>query len=297
MFRPRIAGALSLAGALLLAGCGGGQGDDTAASSSAEKEINVLAAAYDSTREAESARIESKFSFQAGNGAATVNTTGKATGVIDFANDNARITMEVPVAGSIEMRLVDGVRYVKLPTPPAGATGAPRGWIKHDESGSSAAGDGGPFGASGLNDILGVLRGSSESVQEVGTEEIRGAEATHYTAKVNLAEVAEDEGASAEDVKRLREQLRGDTVPVDLWVDEEGRAVRVAVKMTVPVRDGNSSSPARSAAGAEGPQVSISTDYYDFGVDVNVQAPPADQVREAPWPHHPPATASNPPAA
>lgn len=295
MFRPRIAGALSLAGALLLAGCGGGQGDDTAASSSAEKEINVLAAAYDSTREAESARIESKFSFRAGNGAATVNTTGKATGMIDFANENAQITMEVPVAGSIEMRLVDGARYVKLPTPPAGATGAPRGWIKHDESGSSAAGDGSPFGASGLNDILGVLRGSSESVKEVGTEEIRGAEATHYTAKVNLAEVAEDEGASAEDVKKLREELGTDTVPVEVWIDEEGRAVRVAVKLTPRGVANGSQSPA--AGTGEAPQVSISTDYYDFGVDVNVEAPPADQVREAPGPHHPTTTATSAPAA
>lgn len=75
-----------------------------------------------------------------------------------------------------------------------------------------------------------MLRGSSESVKEAGTEEIRGAEATHYTAKVNLAEVAEDEGASAEDVKKLREELGTDTVPVEVWIDEEGRAVRVAVQ-------------------------------------------------------------------
>ena len=116
------------------------------------------------------------------------------------------------------------------------------------------------------------LRAASDDTQEVGTEDVRGVETTHYRMTVDLARVADavpeeqrEEMRAA--VQALIEATGLDTVPVDAWIDGDGLVRR----MDLAYED------IEVAPGKKG-SMSMSMQLYDYGVDVAVEPPPADQV-------------------
>lgn len=58
---------------------------------------------------------------------------------------------------------------------------------------------------------------------------------------------------------RVREPLK--EFPVDVWVDEQGRTVKLST----------------NGGGSEN-KFSFSLEFYDFGADLNISAPPASDV-------------------
>ena len=66
----------------------------------------------------------------------------------------------------------------------------------------------------------------------------------------------------------MLEQLGSDSVPVVVFVDDDGLLRRMTMDFAMKV---------------EGEQMSMSMriDYFDFGADVDVQAPPARDVTDA----------------
>ncbi len=60
-----------------------------------------------------------------------------------------------------------------------------------------------------------------------------------------------------------------DRIPVEVFLDEQGRPVRTVQTLELTVQG-------QSLA------TTTTTDLYDWGVNVDVQAPPADQVVDAP---------------
>jgi hypothetical protein len=120
-------------------------------------------------------------------------------------------------------------------------------------------------GIGGANDparLLQFLQGASGEVNTVGEEQVRGVDTTRYRATVELARVIEK---APEDARTsLREQLErreqaglGTTFDMEVWIDEDGLARRI-----------------RQAD----PEGDITMDLYDFGIDVDVEPPPSDQV-------------------
>jgi hypothetical protein len=120
------------------------------------------------------------------------------------------------------------------------------------------------------------LRGASDDIEELGKEEVRGVETTHYRATVDLEEAAEQGAEIGELSDEMREQLQAeiermkaqtglDTLPVDVWVDEDDLLRRMKMDLSFAV---------------EGEQVGMdmTMDFFDFGVDVRVARPPADQT-------------------
>jgi hypothetical protein len=138
-------------------------------------------------------------------------------------------------------------------------------WIEaeiHTESGLSASQLASIGGANDPAQILRFLRGASGEVEEVGSEQVRGVMTRHFRATVEFARVIEQ--APEEAQASLREQLDrrveagfGDTIDMEVWIDEDGLARRIRQ------RD---------------PEADITMDLFDFGVDVDVEPPPSDQV-------------------
>jgi hypothetical protein len=114
-----------------------------------------------------------------------------------------------------------------------------------------------PFVEPGM--ILNAFELVSGSVESLGEETVRGVSTDHYRLTLDLARLIET--APAANRAALREELEkreAKTEPIEIWIDDAGRARRVQV--TLDKDD------------------LVAVDFYDFGVEVDVEAPPADQV-------------------
>jgi hypothetical protein len=140
--------------------------------------------------------------------------------------------------------------------------------INLDELGQKTGTD---FGAladqaqsSGPQQGLEYLQGLSGDVEKVGDDTVAGEHATHYRAQIDDAKVAQKlpEGATRDRVATLG------VVPADVWIDDGDRVVKMQFAV-----DG-------SSFGESGARVQMTMEMTDFGVPVDVQAPPPDQVTD-----------------
>ena len=111
---------------------------------------------------------------------------------------------------------------------------------------------------------LEYLQGLSGDVQKVGDDTVAGEHATHYRASIDYAKVAEklpDTSAKARD-----ELTKLGTVPADVWINDDDRVVKMQMAI-----DGG-------AFGGDGGKIEMTMEITDFGVPVDVQAPPEDET-------------------
>jgi hypothetical protein len=101
------------------------------------------------------------------------------------------------------------------------------------------------------SEILEILGSASQKTEHVGEEEVRGEPTVRYGLTVDC-EKAE-----------LDAECAGETAVVDVWIDEGGLVRRI--RFDEP----------RAEA-------SFDLEFFGFGVAVDVAAPPADEVEEAP---------------
>ncbi|CAL9667627.1 hypothetical protein SUDANB176_07306 [Streptomyces sp. enrichment culture] len=270
------AGAIAIAavmGSVVLAGCGDSSEPKTqegGASASAgkngdsrEQGTSAVRAAYDRTAEAESARMVIKMKLSAEG--RTVASNGE--GVIDLAEGDSVMTITAE-GKSIEQRVVDQVLYQKVGGQRT-AEGKP--WIKIDlkkvaaQQGMNNQQIGDPAKTAAYAKAI-----TDKDVTKVGTEKIGGVDATHYRVSVDVAKLPGGD--------RVREQL-GPTLPMHVWLDEEGRLRRQQIDMTVKAPASTSAKPDNSAAPQ---QLKMSTvmEFSDFGTEVDAQAPPAGQAAD-----------------
>ncbi|MBW3537265.1 MAG: hypothetical protein KY395_05775 [Actinobacteria bacterium] len=240
----------------------------------------VLAGAAQATADAGTSRMAMTVSASAPDGsgatAGAEDFTMNAEGVIDYDTGHGILKMDLGALGmpgaegEAEMRLMGSVVYMKVPGTELGG----RPWVKFD---LEALGEDGQGPVPALNPasndprgVLDALRGVSGEVEEVGAEDIRGVATTHYRAEVDLdkaqAEVPEERRA---DFEIFSEQLGIDTLPIDVWVDDEGRARRFSYELETP-----------AAGETPASAVNLVIDLYDFGVEVDVQPPPSAEVTD-----------------
>ena len=181
---------------------------------------------------------------------------------------------------SVELRLVDKVMYIKYPAVLAQGMGTEKPWLSMDLG--AALGDLGlpqdslgQFEQTDPTQYLQYLAAVSSDVTEVGHDKLRDVDTTHYHATIDLtkaldrvpADVAQRLGIDPDQLGKSFEQLRtqagSDELPMDVWVDANGRLRRMRMEM-----------------GAASGGVHIDMEMYDYGVDVSVQAPPADEVTD-----------------
>ena len=134
---------------------------------------------------------------------------------------------------NLTMVLVDGGVYLKLP-PNLNQTGKP--WVKATTESSSpvlrqlASSAGSLKQNASLSQYTSLAQAAS-FLQAVGTEQVNGAAATHYSLTVDVAKVpgtALNQGSKA-----ALEKAGVTAIPADLWVDQRGRLVKGTERFTV----------------------------------------------------------------
>jgi hypothetical protein len=206
----------------------------------------------------------------------------RSTGVIDYADDRSEYREESSGCRTI---VIGEVMYSELPA----NEGFPAGkrWVDYrgeDDFDSEAAfeqsqqqnadEEGGMtssimmFGISEppVDEWLDYLR-EDAAPERVGEEDVRGVPTTHYRGEVDVRNRIEadleTEGWKSTNIERYLDQLEETHRVIDVWVDSEGRARRVVTT--------------DATIGADAGWVST-TEYFDFGLETVIQAPPAAEV-------------------
>ena len=251
-------------------------------SAPATPQAAVLQAA-DTTTEAGSSRASFELTMT-GLTPGPLTMTGE--GIFDSSERKGRMTMDMSQLaagtgqelGEIEVIFDEFVVYMRFPFL---QTLQPdlEPWVKFDirELGKEQGFDLGQLSQLNQNDpsqVLQYLRAASEDVEEVGKEDVRGVETTHYRMTVDLRKVVE---RAPED---QREQLRAsveqlieasgiETVPTEVWIDEEGLARRIRLAYeTMELAPGQTGA------------MTMTMELFDFGVEVDIQPPPPEGVTD-----------------
>ena len=260
----RITAVLSAMLLLLVVGCGSD-------ANAAER----IAAAPEITSEGGSARMAMKMTMAGG----AQNIEMTAEGAVEFATQRGTMTMDMGAAteqmgGKIEMITDGSTIYMKMPN--AEQLGLKTPWMKMDMD--ALTGTPGMGNLQQLNNdpsnSMQLLRGVADDVEEVGTEELRGAQTTHYKATIDLNKALEEAPKDAQEYLRQQFETAGITqLPVDVWIDDEGRMRRQSFEMDLSKIEG---------ADAPGAPTSMTLDMelFDFGAPVDVKPPPAKDVTD-----------------
>lgn len=273
----------ALLAALLLAACGGG---GISASEAPDGGGAVLASAAEATREAGSSRVAFTLTTELPAEVAQDPVTFTGEGEFDYTSRSGRVTYDFSdllatfgqtSSEPVEMRFLGNVFYMKFPLLAAFLPGA-KEWIEFDLE--SLGEDAGidlnqlqQLGQSDPSQALDYLRATGQ-VEEVGTEQVDGVETTHYTGTIRLDAVAEQVPADQRDavreaIEKLKQQSGLAEIPVDVWVDGDDLVRKMSMTYTAKVPVEGETKDASST---------VTMEFSDYGVEVDVQAPPADQV-------------------
>jgi hypothetical protein len=151
------------------------------------------------------------------------------------------------------------------------------GWLSMtpEDLGTSAGAMGLGAGSYDFTQTLEALRGAGGEPEVVGEEEVRGVPTTHYRLDLDLAEALEQAPADQrEQLEAAFEQLGtsgelGDAeVPVDVWIDGDDLPRRMRMDMGSMF----------AALGAGEGSMTMTMELFDFGDDVAIEVPAADEV-------------------
>lgn len=237
-----------------------------------------IAQAVSKTQDAGSARIA--MTMEMTGGAQGLSVT--AEGALEFATQNSTFTMDfgemAAQAGMGKIEMVTQGQTIYMKFPDHEQLGLPTPWLKMDLD--KMEGVQGMESLSRLNNdparSMEMLRGASDDVGEVGTEDVRGVSTTHYKATVDLDKAIENvpEEDRAE-VKKQFDTLGVDTVPTEVWIDEEGLLRRQRSTVDLSKAEG------AAAGGGQAPtEMMMEIELYDFGAEVDVEPPPADETTD-----------------
>ena len=184
-------------------------------------------------------------------------------GTIDFRRRVSELTMMVGEVQSEPLRVrfaTDGVLYMSSPSKPS----LEGKWFRFSGEGSADF-----FSAvipvPGVRDPRGVvelLEFAKGSIEIVGNENVGGAETTHYRAKLDAARIL-SRSSSGENADLIEAYRAIDELPLEVWIDEAGRARRLVLDLPA-VRDD--------------PAAKLTIEFSDFGVAVDASPPPPEDV-------------------
>ena len=240
-----------------------------------------VAAAATKTRDAGSSRIELSTTVAA----AGRRLTFEGKGAFDYRRDRGTLSFDLSAlaGGRVEVRYDRKVVYLRMSQL---QTMLPRGksWLKLDlEAAAKGAGYGTLDQLRGQDptQLLEYLQSLDAEPTLLGRDRVRGVATTHYRARVSLKKALEDglkglpeakRAAAERDLRAMMESIGAETMPVDAWIDGDGRVRRL--KTTYSLR-------LPAAQGSATTSIATVVDFFDFGVDVAVKAPPAAATFDA----------------
>jgi len=212
----------------------------------------LLDTAAQKTGEAESFKQE--ITMDSDLGAETMKMDGEGVFTADQQSGEMTATMEQGGETlEFEAVMVDGVMYLK-----GDDFGLPEGkeWLKTEQP---------PTSSMEPAEFVDFLHQSGD-VEEVGTEEIRGEETTHFRGPLDIEKLAAESGPAIVQQLKQSPEAKQLNMTIDVWVDGEGMPARLALAIT--------------ADGVEG-SMKMSSELLEYDVPVDVEAPPADEVVDA----------------
>jgi hypothetical protein len=249
----RFVGAILLVAALT--GCGGtsrGNLEDSAEATAAET------SRFDMNFEIVDPEVEGGREFEL-----------RAEGLFDYPNKRGLMTVdgEVPFlsedANPVEFRLIGRTSYTRW------VIKGKSYWVKEDEPAESN--DPVelliPFPGSPTKptDVLARAVPASDEHETLGTDVIRGVEATHYRLRVDLEKLIKQMPPSDRPEGNVESPWGQRFVPVEIWIDDDSRLRRITIR--------------RAAKEENGTEAETTTvELYDYGVEVDVQPPPAEEL-------------------
>jgi hypothetical protein len=182
----------------------------------------------------------------------------------EYSVDAAAIGLQG--TGKVHTVVAGGVLYLSLDAlqgvdPSSSPDLAGKKWLKLDPK---VFGGGGQIGQSDPNGSLDALRGVKGGVKRVGSEKVRGTRTTRYRVSIDADQAVNNAPEDQRDeVRNTVGALGSKTIPADVWVDAKGRLRKVRLHV---------------AASSTTTKGSVSFEYFDLGTQVNVEAPPANEV-------------------
>ena len=168
--------------------------------------------------------------------------------------------MEVSGAGDMDMTMVDGIIYMR-----SEAMSGDKYW-KIDPSDPDS-----PWGQMGMDKLLEqsdpisgleAMKDGIDTVTFEGTEDVDGRELDHYVLSIDMEAAMGNIGTDLPDAAK---EAMPESVTYDLWLDDQDRFSEM--KMEIPVL---------------GKSMDMEMSVDDWGKDVSIEAPPADQVTDMP---------------
>lgn len=284
--RLRVGMVLAAAAAFAAAGCGGGGGGgtttsatDTGTSSDAKA---VLAAAPQKVKNANSSKVSFSITIDSDKLSDALTIPGE--GEFDYAAKEGRLTMDYGSvlsaagqsgSGDMEILTKGSVYYVKWPLLST-AVKAKTPWISFDitkldqitgidTSSLRSVNQGDP------SQTLVYLKAAG-TVEDQGTEDVDGVSTTKYHAVIDLDKIAglapaDQRKSVAASVKTLEDTYGISELPMDVWIDDQGLPHKLFYEIQAKVQGTKVDS-------------SLEMKLSDYGVDVNVEPPPANQVTD-----------------
>jgi hypothetical protein len=240
----------------------------------------LLRAAYSQTIDARTAKVT--LSESVTQSTLPLQVTISGTGAVDFDNKNCTLTFSSPQAGNFSALFVTPNFYLQLPAADKAQLPAGKTWLSINLNTVSEAKLGTSLAqltssSQESTQLLSYLQSVSTSgITTVGPATTKGAPTTEYKSTIDLTRVA-DQKSPAEQaaIKSLEAQLNATMMPVQVWLDAQGRVRQISDQLQVST---NSQSSGGTTVPAASGSVSTTVDYYDFGTPLNVQPPPASQV-------------------
>lgn len=305
------------------AGCGGTSGPDSDSGDDVVVvEDDVLFAAAETTLSAGTARMAMDVSFDGGRGEAaryTAALTIKADGIVNLDTGESEITIDmsslldaVPPGEELpfdaddlimEMRMVDGIAYMRAGGLFGTQLGVGTEWISIDsaaaleEFGVDAEAFSQLQNQASFTDYVEMLAAASGDVDELGREDVRGEETTHYRATLDLGRLMEQgleqlpdglreeleaELEAGEDLDdafgQFTDMFAGVKVPSEIWVDDAGRLRKQTMRLGfAEILENTGEAVARELRGVD---MLMTIEFYDYGVEVDVEPPSDDEVTD-----------------
>lgn len=224
-----------------------------------EQTLMSMDGAYD--RDADLTRMVIDFG-----GIATVDPT-----VLGNAGSEAeRQLMAGILAEPLTMISEGTTQYLKSPML-SKLLGGGKEWLKTESSGGDELSK--DFGNFKLDDVSGFLDtlDAAGDVEEVGTEEVGGVDATHYHAEADLSQLDEPSGPAGS----LLSDLGGSgTAVIDVWIDADGLIRRLRIEagpeMLASVFD----------IDVEGSAAIVDIEFASLGEPVDIEVPDPADVRD-----------------
>jgi hypothetical protein len=248
----------------------------------------ALAAALTKTSEINSGRMEGSFEIIGAEGmpvgtslslpfsGAFDNTAELFTFTMDMTGMAGELGGDIPpeladMFGVMEVRQIGETTYMSWPF--FQFLGVQTPWISTptDESDSATAG----FAAATPGnpaDFLSSFENTNATIEELGRETVRGVETTHFLATFDTEALLAE--ATPEEIAEMQAQgpIPFEELPMEIWIGDDGLVYRYSIDV--------SAEDIEASEGQGFERMLMIFEMFDWGEEINIEAPPADQVTD-----------------